>query len=76
MVANRPFLYFFDRISNREAKYVIHTAECPYFPEEFARVYIGIAPSPSDALRRAERVFSPKPFALCPRCCREDEFEP
>ncbi|MGM0168278.1 hypothetical protein IGI39_004034 [Enterococcus sp. AZ135] len=76
MAVNRTPIYFFNRISNREVKYVIHTMECPYLPEEFARVYIGIAPSSTHALCRAEKIFPKKSFVLCPKCCREDDFEP
>lgn len=75
MSIKHPFIYFCNRFPGDSGKLTIHTSQCPYLANEPDRVYIGIAPSPSDALRRAEKVFSPKLFILCPKCCREAEFE-
>ena|GEM_PF-3215485 len=73
MSSNRPYIYFFDLISNREVEYVIHTMECPYLPEKFARIYIGAAPSPTQALQRASKTFPTKSFILCSHCCNESD---
>lgn len=75
MTIKYPSIYFCNRYPNINGKLIIHTNQCPHLAKESDRFYIGISPKPSFALFRAEKMFFPKSFALCPKCCKEAEFD-
>ncbi len=75
MPNNYPYgTYFCNRSPDDDGKLVIHTAQCPYLAHEPDRFCIGASPNPSCVLNRAEKVFFPKSFSLCPVCCTEVIF--
>ncbi len=75
MTNNYPYgTYFCNRFPDDDDKFVIHTTQCPYLAHEPDRFCIGTSPNSSFVLNRAEKVFFPKSFTLCPVCCTEGGF--
>lgn len=65
-----PFYYFNNDVDDHY-RHEVHEENCSYIPNILNRTLIGLEPSCSAAIKRANNAYPTKEFDGCYWCCRE-----